>query len=95
MEAGVAAAVRAGQALRQIIEMAIGVDQMIGQIASTSSAQASSATNSTASLEVISRLRGEATASIPETQQGVDAMEAEVERLQTHISRLQLTSSDD
>jgi len=93
VEAGVATTVRAGQALQQIIEMAVSVDEMIGQIASTSSAQANSATNSTASLEVISRLSGEATASIPETQQVVDAMEAEVGRLQTHISRFQLTGS--
>ena len=90
VEAGVATTVRAGDALNRIIEMAGNVDEMIGQIASTSSAQAGAALNSTASLEVISRLSADATAAIPETQQVVDAMEVEVERLRAHISHFQL-----
>jgi methyl-accepting chemotaxis protein len=90
VEAGVATTARAGEALQRIIEMAGSVDEMIGRIAETAGEQAEAAQRSTANLEVISRLSAEATSSIPKTQQVVESMEAEVQRLRTHVSHFQL-----
>lgn len=92
VESGVETTTRAGQALEQIIEMAGTVDQMIERIATAASEQAAGAEQSSANLEVISRLSADANSAIPDTQRVVNTMEQEVVRLQQHIQRFRLAA---
>ena len=90
VEEGVQTTARAGDALHRIIEMADQVDDMIAQIATAAAQQAEAAQQSSANLDVISKLSAENAAAIPETKSIVTSVEAGAKRLEEHIGHFRI-----